>query len=1558
MNNYANNVFEATDTIISQRLSELSFDRTINCKIIEEVKDKPNTYWVSNDNIRFQAIAQDGKKYSAKEEVFVLIPNGEYSNEKIIIGSRIDNSKDGYNKMKYISTKEQFVEYNTINFGTQNCTITTSTENDGIKFSEDLISKVVSFPYSIGLERIGLAFSIDSLGLFNNNQEQGIYGIGLNLYKGLEWNKAFSTPFSFEPNEKLKTLEFNDCKEYLKTNNIFYNHLSTNNQKILLRFQEPDVEDEATIGIYLCLDINNLQLHLYKIEAENSFISSGTLLNYNNNNNLYSLSYSEIVTFPTIAINGVGEDLGNWEKVKKYFKQYNEENIVDSQILFSTELYGNPYAFTEQFKHFILLPLHIEEKDVANSFLVKIQLLEYSNFQQIKDIKLSNVSLSFGFEKDSENIGKSRLILGNDQSLEYSNSDSNLSRDIYLQWNRDNIIYNYLNPDIPNDYTVDWFKYEYTWGDKSYYGFGIDDDYKTQEINLNLWNWKKITPSSSFVLSDNLDVSKAKQQFKVIISKQTIQEEKYFYDFIEVEGLAFDNINLAEPSGAVGEGNGLRLELDQGNTGVYNLYGLDGKIDDRSYLKNYNIYARITEVLAENEEISEIKWKFPQDNTMVVDARLKLENGEPAVADLTAQYTINSEYIPGAMNNRIWCFITLTTGKELSASLTLQFGQASTFGTEYSLNLDFMNNKNCLYVKEQGQDADTLKVKATILHKLNNIITDVTKNFNIQWSWMYTGTKEEDGEQKEDADKSISDILKIEDPNKNNEITLKYEKAGFPRHKIINDDKGKNQDKIGFETIQNGENVFNDKEITQKANYSILVATVEGVNIQNKQTIKLIDYLPIPIASKPVLVDNNNSEINIKPATISGATRIVYGSSNTDISYSKNPYTIQDEYGETYDFSKLSLKENVASVKYLQKTMLMRLADPNRLDQTWGKPSIEEKVVKYYNDDGSEDIDKREVKYNLNVPSQAPGKTPNDKLLCLSILVNECWVQPILVLQNKWEMGLLNAWDGATFDINTKTGVIMSNVLTAGVKDDSNTFTGIIAGEIQSLDTTSYHNTGVFGFKGGKNIFRLTDEGEFYVGNNENNRIHLDKSGNLFIDSDQLKIEATSININANSGNFVIKSINSDYEFKIGNSTNYLSFVDDAFELKVTDNFELDSEILKISSIKNQNEGITIYNTSGLECVKLGYLNQNYSTNTPNYGIKISRGAFQVNFTNGNKALEIEDNTGGQLFGSWLAYNLKLNGKGKLELGATTGTGQSSTFTKYGEINGGSVSGKNGVLVQANTGYTGFLDGDWQNTNGTFTTHTQYSTNGIWFKNGSNTIGSLSLSSDKNHLILNNNNSNGRGLIQGIWEIPDWIYINSVSISNYDLNNTTYFKVSGETYMLLNDRPTYWKNGKLISLDVKNSFAIYPNAYWTVDGYREGCFNIVFEAGAWSYGQFHGTWYTGSSFSTNSDATLKNSICNLPMQYSVFFDKISPKIYKYNDGTSNRFHTGFIAQEIENALIESNINTQDFAGLVKKSNGLYSLRYEEFIALNTNEIQKLKARVTELEQQLKGDNGE
>ena len=105
---------------------------------------------------------------------------------------------------------------------------------------------------------------------------------------------------------------------------------------------------------------------------------------------------------------------------------------------------------------------------------------------------------------------------------------------------------------------------------------------------------------------------------------------------------------------------------------------------------------------------------------------------------------------------------------------------------------------------------------------------------------------------------------------------------------------------------------------------------------------------------------------------------------------------------------------------------------------------------------------------------------------------------------------------------------------------------------------------------------------------------------------------------------------------------------------------------------------------------------------------------------------------------------------------------------------------------------------------------------------------------------------------------------------------------------------------------------------------------------------------------TSSDARLKNNINRLNDKYSLLFDKLKPVSYKYNDNTSDRTHTGFIAQEVEEAIKESGLTTQDFAGICigNDENKTYALRYEEFIALCVNEIQKLKQEVKQLREYL------
>ena len=119
-------------------------------------------------------------------------------------------------------------------------------------------------------------------------------------------------------------------------------------------------------------------------------------------------------------------------------------------------------------------------------------------------------------------------------------------------------------------------------------------------------------------------------------------------------------------------------------------------------------------------------------------------------------------------------------------------------------------------------------------------------------------------------------------------------------------------------------------------------------------------------------------------------------------------------------------------------------------------------------------------------------------------------------------------------------------------------------------------------------------------------------------------------------------------------------------------------------------------------------------------------------------------------------------------------------------------------------------------------------------------------------------------------------------------------------------------------------------------------------------GELQGTWSAESEITVDSDANLKHDIVDLAIQYDALFDLLHPVCYKYNNGTSGRVHTGFIAQDVITAIEQVGLTTQDIAAVCKLYAGCeeeerWALRYGEFISLNTWQIQKLKARVAELE---------
>ena len=138
-------------------------------------------------------------------------------------------------------------------------------------------------------------------------------------------------------------------------------------------------------------------------------------------------------------------------------------------------------------------------------------------------------------------------------------------------------------------------------------------------------------------------------------------------------------------------------------------------------------------------------------------------------------------------------------------------------------------------------------------------------------------------------------------------------------------------------------------------------------------------------------------------------------------------------------------------------------------------------------------------------------------------------------------------------------------------------------------------------------------------------------------------------------------------------------------------------------------------------------------------------------------------------------------------------------------------------------------------------------------------------------------------------------------------------------------------------IDCHGDFA--PNAD---NRYNLGAPNFV-----WS------TIYCSTNELNGSDRNIKNSIEALPVKYVRMFELVEPKRYKLNSGTSGRYHTGFIAQEVEDAMRACGIDSQEFAGwaAAKLDDGseTYFLRYSEFIPILWAKVREQEARIRRLE---------
>ena len=296
-------------------------------------------------------------------------------------------------------------------------------------------------------------------------------------------------------------------------------------------------------------------------------------------------------------------------------------------------------------------------------------------------------------------------------------------------------------------------------------------------------------------------------------------------------------------------------------------------------------------------------------------------------------------------------------------------------------------------------------------------------------------------------------------------------------------------------------------------------------------------------------------------------------------------------------------------------------------------------------------------------------------------------------------------------------------------------------------------------------------------------------------------------------------------------------------------------------------------------------------------------------------------------------------------LGVQT-SGNTGIFNGNGDGNGADVAN---LIIKSWYG-VGFVDG----------CSNQGMTVGIDCRSGNITCNSITIRNVGSVTDLLNSKLSTSASCNKNWnwsgknETPAWIWGGSDGTNMY-VYNPTYILVQG-----IRNRVT----NRAMTVTNDNHVRTYESNGVGMNG--------VISLGSGNY-RFSQLYVTSSSIST-SDKNYKDDIKSLTDKHLQFFMKLQPVSFLFKDGTSGRTHVGFIAQDVEQAMSECGLTDLDFAGFCKDQkvdsklvdgeevnepilddNGnpeyIYSLRYEEFIALNTYAIQKLWNHVETLEKE-------
>ena len=1066
-------ILRAVDTVVTQRTNELQLDKTITAIVRKNLgfKNEKPLYQLKYSGGIIEAVCQSkDDTYLPNTAVYVLIPQGNFSNEKIILGYAnnvtINSEKTAAVVAENLYTKfsGNLLSNTDDNYGLH------SWHEDNNDLDPNITHRYL-YIYQKDKDDNDFSFNQEKLNIYQNEATalmiKADFQTNLDIEQRQQLNAKYGLIFNFTVNNN-KNEQIILSSDQMTGNAFLFNQWNSQykitelNEKTLVSldniifFQENFLQDYTNEQILPSSDpgkpdiwTKNIQIYLLKDSIQTNDFSL-KVEPYNDSDFIFTKENKDsTLWFKATFLRKFYEDLtSNLETKIQWFKE--SSSVIDSNSENYNYLAGAGWEEIVQ----------NENNSPYFSTTINENKAFKNNYKCL--VQYSTTILSYEFSIYN-NITAPRIILESDYGTNFSFKE-NLSPTIIVKI-KDEEDETFKEKGYNETY-IPYPQYQYTWcivdNNKNKIFLSNNDtndniitqlakttilkDLKEQTllVNGNIIEQKNSLYTTRIILpTENIE-----NNFSVIcyVQKNKENDETEYYN---IGSAQLDFTNVLSDSDI----NNYVVEIkNDDQVFKYDVYGkapTDESYKDPLIIKPLQVTLKTLTGMIIDSNNYQVEWIFPTEDTLLI-----LNTAENNICN----FDIQKDYNPDYYNNQITCHISYN---EINLYKETKFyfgkeGDNGTNGTDIIAKIEYARNDD--YNK-------ILQKQPVTLYTYNNrsfINTDPIYNMR-ETQTLFGGA---------------APVFKVSLYQRSNKLNYSV----LPRYSLAG-----NKPSRYFKTGQNLTWISNNDNLPLIQNLKAEVQLNNSEIYYAFITLPIIEYHVNPATQESLISIDKQYYLN----------EIVYNSDGRNPIYNHNKGL------------KLNLPENISVVEYRAKGGFTKQL-VNVEENTFYYPEFSPCFSLLDNRDSqakqiaiTKTGDNKDIIYILPNDNYG-GSVTNNRIeaRCYdsnNILIATVYA-PIYMSLNTFGLASLNAWDGNSVTIDNEGGYVMAPQVGAGEKDNNNRFTGILMGKTETYTgkAEKEKQVGLFGYaKGLQSIFLDAETGNATFGLPDGYTIKSTANGNI-----------------------------------------------------------------------------------------------------------------------------------------------------------------------------------------------------------------------------------------------------------------------------------------------------------------------------------------------------------------------------------------------------------------------------------------------------------------------------